>query len=297
VGGARLENWRLDVDTRTVTGLVAPARPRKTDVLPALGLTYRLAEDQNLRLSATQTLARPEYRELSPVAYFEQIGLLTTFGNPDLERTLIQNLDARWEWFPCSGEVISLGVFAKWFDNPIERVIVPQAGTLANSFVNADGANNYGVELEFRKSLDLLDDALVPFSLFANATLMQSDIDLGANAAGLTNVSRPMAGQSEYVVNTGLTYSNASGELTGTLLYNVTGRRIFEAGAGGLPDSYEEARHLVDLSLHFPIAGTLSGRADAKNMLNAPFRLSQGDVVRQRYLTGRQFSLGFTWQP
>jgi TonB-dependent receptor len=297
VGGARVENWRLNVDTRTVTGLIAPARPRRTDVLPALALTYRLTDDQNVRLSATQTLARPEYRELSPVPYFEQIGLLTTFGNPDLERTLIQNLDARWEWFPRSGEVISLGVFAKWFDKPIERVIIPQSGTLANSFVNAEGANNYGVELEMRRGLDVLADGLTAFSVFANATLMQSDIDLGANARGLTNLSRPMAGQSEYVVNTGLTYTNGSGALSGTLLYNVTGRRIFEAGAGGLPDSYEEARHLVDVSLHFPIAGTLSGRADAKNLLNAPFRLSQGDIVRQRYLLGRQFSVGFTWQP
>ncbi len=297
VGGARVENWRLDVDSRTVTGQVAPARPRKTDVLPALALTYRLTGDQNIRLSATQTLARPEYRELSPVPYFEQIGLLTTFGNPKLERTLIRNLDARWEWFPRSGEVLSLGVFAKWFEKPIERVIVPQAGTLANSFVNAEGANNYGIEVEARKSLDVLAEALLPFSLFANATLMQSDIDLGGNAAGLTNLSRPMAGQSEYVVNAGLTYSSESGVLTGTLLYNVTGRRIFEAGAGGLPDSYEEARHVVDASFHFPIAGTLSGRADAKNLLNTPFRLSQGDIVRQRYLLGRQFSLGFTWQP
>jgi outer membrane receptor protein involved in Fe transport len=297
VGGARLENWRLDVETRSVSGAIVPARPRQTDVLPALGLTYRLTDDQNFRLSASQTLARPEYRELSPVPYFEQIGLLTTFGNPDLERTLIQNLDARWEWFPRSGEVVSLGVFAKWFDQPIERVIIPQSGTLANSFVNADGANNYGIELEVRKGLDVLADGLAPFSVFANTTLMKSDIDLGANAAGLTNVSRPMAGQSEYVVNAGLTYTGGSGALSGTLLYNVTGRRVFEAGAGGLPDSYEEARHLVDVSLHFPIAGSLSGRADGKNLLNAPFRLSQGHIVRQRYLVGRQFSLGFTWQP
>ena len=297
VGGARVENWRLNVDTRTITGLVAPARPRTTDVLPALAVTYRVTDDQNLRFSATQTLARPEYRELSPVPYFEQIGLLTTFGNPDLERTLIQNLDARWEWFPRSGEVVSLGVFAKWFDRPIERVIIPQAGTLANSFVNASGANNYGVELEIRKGLDVLAAGLAPFSLFANTTLMNSEIDLGANAAGLTNLSRPMAGQSEYVVNAGVTYTSGTGALSGTLLYNVTGRRVFEAGAGGLPDSYEEARHVVDASLHFPIAGTLSGRADAKNLLNTPFRLSQGDIVRQRYLLGRQFSVGFTWQP
>ena len=294
VGGARVESWRLNVDTRTVTGAVVPARPRKTDVLPALSLTYHLTDDQNLRLSGTQTLARPEYRELSPVPYFEQIGLLTTFGNPDLSRTLIQNLDARWEWFPRPGEVISLGVFAKWFDQPIERVIIPQAGTLANSFVNADGANNYGVELEVRKGLDMLAAGLARFTAFANATLIQSEIDLGDNAAGLTSSQRPMAGQSEYVVNAGLTYTNG---LSATLLYNVAGRRIYEAGAGGLPDSYEEARHLMDASLQFPIAGTLSGRADAKNLLNTPFRLSQGDIVRQRYLLGRQFSVGLSWQP
>jgi hypothetical protein len=297
VGGARVENWRLNVDTRSVAGQIFPARPRKTDVLPALALTYRLTEDQNLRLSGTQTLARPEYRELSPVPYFEQIGLLTTFGDTGLDRTLIQNLDLRWEWFPRSGEVLSLGVFAKWFDKPIERVIIPQTGTQVNSFVNAEGANNYGVELELRKGLDVLGSGLAPFSLFANTTLMKSDIDLGANAAGLTNHSRPMAGQSEYVVNAGLTYVNESGALSGTVLYNVTGRRIFEAGSGRLPDSYEEARHLLDVSLHFPIAGTLSGRADAKNLLDTPFRLSQGGVVRQRYLLGRQFSLGFTWEP
>ncbi|HEU5305504.1 MAG TPA: TonB-dependent receptor, partial [Gemmatimonadales bacterium] len=207
VGGARVENWRLNVDTRAVSGAVIPARPRKTDILPALALTYHLTGDQNLRLSGTQTLARPEYRELSPVPYFEQIGLLTTFGNPDLSRTLIKNLDARWEWFPRPGEVVSLGVFAKWFDRPIERVIIPQAGTLANSFVNAEGANNYGVELEVRKGLDVLAGGLDRFTAFANATVMQSEINLGGNAAGLTNAERPMAGQSEYVINAGLTYT------------------------------------------------------------------------------------------
>jgi outer membrane receptor protein involved in Fe transport len=294
IGGARVENWRLNVDTRTVTGAVIAAKPRETDVLPALAVTYHPTDDQNLRLSATQTLARPEYRELSPVPYFEQIGLLTTFGNPDLSRTLIRNLDARWEWYPRPGEVLSLGVFAKWFDRPIERVIIPQAGALANGFVNADGGNNYGVEVEVRKGLGMLTTGVARLTAFANATLMQSEIDLGDNAAGLTNTQRPMAGQSEYVVNAGLTYTNG---LNATLLYNVAGRRIFEAGSGGLPDSYEEARHLIDVSLQFPIAGTLSGRADAKNLLDSPFRLSQGDIVRHRYLLGRQFSLGFAWQP
>ena len=59
-------------------------------MLPSLALNYRLTPDQNLRLSATQTLSRPEYRELSPAAYFEQVGLAVTRGNPNLIRALFR---------------------------------------------------------------------------------------------------------------------------------------------------------------------------------------------------------------
>ena len=63
-------------------------------------------------------MSRPEYRELSPIAYFEQVGFAITQGNPGLTRALIQNVDLRWEWFPRSGEIISAGVFYKHFDSP-----------------------------------------------------------------------------------------------------------------------------------------------------------------------------------
>ncbi|MEO6058153.1 MAG: TonB-dependent receptor [Gemmatimonadales bacterium] len=298
IGGARVEGWRLDVDTRTVQGGTVSATPRQTDVLPSLALNYRLTDDQNLRLSASQTLSRPEYRELSPVPYFEQVGLLTTFGNPDLRRALIQNYDARWEWFPGAGEVISLGVFAKRFDSPIEKVIILSAGAAALSYVNADQASNYGVELELRKSLGILAPALAPFSLFANTTLMKSDITPGNEGiSALTNANRPMVGQSEYVVNAGLGWASPSGNWNATALYNVAGRRIAEAGVAGLPDAFEEARHLVDVSLQFPVVSQMSVRLDGKNLLDSPYRLTQGDVARHEYHLGRVFSLGLTWRP
>jgi TonB dependent receptor/Carboxypeptidase regulatory-like domain/TonB-dependent Receptor Plug Domain len=298
IGGARVENWRLDVDTRTTQGSVIPARPRKTDVLPAVALTYRLTESQNLRLSATQTVSRPEYRELSPVPYFEQVGLATTLGNQNLRRALIQNFDLRWEWFPRSGEVLSLGVFAKHFDNPIEKVIIQAAGTNTLSFVNADKAHNYGVELELRKSLDVLTEGLRNFNIFANSTLMRSRITPGnTGISALTNPDRPMVGQSEYVVNAGLGYTSGSGAWTGTLLYNVSGKRILEAGSGGLPDAYEQPRHLLDLSLQLPVTQALAVKLDGKNLLDAPYRLTQGEVVRYRYLTGRVFGFTLSWHP
>ncbi len=293
--GLRLERWALDLQSVTAAGAVVPVRRRVNDLLPAAAVTVRLNGAQNLRFAASQTISRPEYRELSPVPYFEGVGLLTTFGNPDLRRALIQNYDVRWEWYPRGGEVVSIGAFAKRFDGPIEKVIVPQAGASALGFVNATSARNYGVELELRKGLDMLVPALAPFELFVNATFMRSRIEPGSEV--LTNADRPMVGQSPYVFNAGVSYLSTSGRWNATVLYNVSGRRILEAGAGGLPDSYEAARNLIDVSVQAPLFSTLSMKLDARNLLDAPYRLTQGDVLRERYTAGRVFSAGFTWRP
>ncbi|OGU08562.1 MAG: hypothetical protein A2W29_08445 [Gemmatimonadetes bacterium RBG_16_66_8] len=106
-----------------------------------------------------------------------------------------------------------------------------------------------------------------------------------------------MVGQAPYVVNTGLGYSNGTGSCTATLLYNVVGRRIQEAATIGLPDAYDQPRQMLDLALRFPVLHTLAGKLDAKNILDAPIHVTQGDVTRLRYRTGRQFSLGLSWQP
>ncbi len=297
IGGARMEHWTLDLTTLSPQGIPSATSRDDTDLLPSLGLTYQLTGDQVLRFSASQTLSRPEYREIASVSSFEPIGGLITFGNPTLRRALIQNYDARWEWYPRSGEVLSLGAFVKRFDSPIERVFVNQTGAAANSFVNADQADNYGIELELRKQLDWISPALAPLTLFANTTLMRSTITPGnSDISALTSAERPMVGQSEYVVNGGLTFSSPGG-YTATALYNVVGPRIVEAGALPFPDAFEQARHLIDFSMQVPVFGQASLKLDAKNLLDAPYRVLQGGIVRARYRTGRVLSLGATWEP
>ena len=294
IGGARVENWTLDLSTVSPQGDPSATSRDNTDVLPSLALNYQLTDNQVLRASASQTLSRPEYREIASVSSFEPIGGLITFGNPDLQRALIQNYDVRWEWYPRSGEVLSVAVFAKQFDDPIERVLVVQTGALANGFVNAEKADNYGLELELRKNLDFLSPGLAPFTFFANTTLMRSKITPGS--AVLTSANRPMVGQAEYVVNGGLTFASAGG-ITATALYNVVGERVLEAGAQPFPDTYEEARHVVDFSLQVPVFGTTSLKFDAKNLLDAPYRVTQAGILRSRYKAGRVLSLGASWQP
>ncbi len=300
IGGARVERAKLDVASVPFDGSPDTVRAKldNTDVLPALSLNIALSGSQNLRLSGSQTLSRPEYRELSPVTYFDVVGGLTVSGNPRLKRALIQNVDLRWEWFPNPGEVVSVGLFAKRFENPIERIIKETSGAQELGFVNADAARNYGAELEIRKSLQVVGEALAPFSAFGNVTLMHSRITPGNDSiSALTSANRAMVGQAGYVVNAGLGYSHPRSDFSATLLYNVVGRRISEAGVGGLPDTYDEARHVLDFSVRMPLWSAMSLKCDMKNLLDAPYKTLQGTVVRDSYRSGRTLAVGFSWSP
>jgi outer membrane receptor protein involved in Fe transport len=296
IGGARIEHSAVEVHSLSTAGEPSVATPTYTDVLPSLALNYRVGSNINVRLSGSQTLSRPEYRELSPILFREVIGGDNVKGNPDLKRALIRNFDLRWEWYPRGGEVLSVALFAKRFTDPIERIYQGTSGTRIVSHVNAKGADNYGVELEARQGLDRIAGGLRPFTLFANATLMKSKIRIDPGVSSLTNAERKMVGQAPYVFNAGLTWKHPSVDASATVLFNRVGERITEAGEIPLPDVIEQPRNVLDASVLFPLFGGLSARADAKNLLDAPYRITQGGVVRHGYVSGRIFSLGFSWK-
>jgi hypothetical protein len=296
IGGARVEYSKVEVNALLPTGEQSTANPDYLDVLPSVALNYRLTHTQNLRLSASQTLARPEYRELTPEVTRDAIAAVLQRGNPNLERTLIQNGDIRWEWYPNSGEVISIGAFAKRFVSPIERTYAQLGANVISDVVNADAATNYGVELEVRKGLGFVADVLAPVTAFSNLTVMESDIRLGGSQGSSTDPNRPMVGQAPYVINAGLTYLSRGTRTSATILYNRVGPRIREAGFLPLPNSIDEARDVLDVSLRFPLRGGVAARFDARNMLDTPFLTTQGDVVRERWRAGRTYQVGLSWR-
>lgn len=300
IAGARVEAWRLALQAAPST----PSQPAvdttysSTDLLPSGVLNVRLTEAQNLRFSASRTLSRPEYRELAPIEYRDNVTQRTLVGNPGLRRALIQNYDVRWEWYPAAGEVLSVGAFAKRFDGPIEQVDIATSGAPKLTFLNADGATNYGVELELRKGLGFAMPSLSGLSLLTNVTLMQSEINTSNNALSSQRSRRPMVGQAPYVVNAGLSYASESGRTAATVMYNVVGRRIFAAAIDTLrPDAYEMPRNALDFSLRFPVAGPVSGKLDVRNLLDAPYLTKQGSAEIERYRVGRGISMGLSWNP
>lgn len=297
VTGARVENSNVTVVASPTVGPAVTTTPSFTDVLPSLAVTWQASMNQNLRVSVSQTLARPEYRELAPLQFRDVLGGDNYLGNANLVRALIRNADVRWEWFPTRTEVFSVSLFGKQFDNPIERIYLGTSGTRIVSYQNAESATNVGVELEARTGLGKLATALDNVSLFTNATFMRSDITLRQGLASVTSANRAMVGQAPYMINAGVTWNNTSGSTSATLLFNTIGPRIIDAGVVPLPDVKEQARNVLDLSLRFPVVRSLSGRIDAKNLLDARFLITQGPVTRERYYVGRTFAAGFSWQP
>jgi outer membrane receptor protein involved in Fe transport len=260
-------------------------------------LNFTLSDPHQIRVAASRTLARPEYRELSPILNRDVLGGQGFRGDTSLVRTLISNFDVRWEWYPNPGEMLSVALFAKHHDRPIEKVEVPTSGTSVLSFINAESAENFGVELEVRKELGNFAEFLNPLSVFGNLTLMTSEIRLGESAAAsATNSNRPLAGQAPYIVNAGITYASNDSRASATVLYNRVGKRITAAGPNPLPDVYEMPRDVIDLSLRLPLFGSLGAKLDVKNLLDSPVEQRQGAVTRLRYTTGRVATLGLAWR-
>ena len=240
------------------------------DIFPSVNFIYALAEKQNIRLSFTQTIARPSFKEMSYAEIYDPITSRTFIGglNPDfvvenggldttyfwdgnLQSTRINNIDIRWEWYGTGGQMLSLSGFYKSFENPIEIV---QYATQTGSFQprNVGDGQVYGAEAEFRFGLGALSDGIKNLQLIFNATYTEAQIKmsnieyesrlLNAREGQSIDEYRDMAGQAPYIVNTGLAYNGGESgfaqNLEAGLYYNVQGKTLRFVGINDNPDIY-----------------------------------------------------------
>jgi len=291
VGGLRAERFDQTVNTFDLFDTdvddeldQVTASLEDTDVFPALNVVNAIRPNQNLRFGVSQTVNRPEFRELAPFEFTDIVGGRAVVGNPDLTRTLIQNYDLRWEWFGQADEVISAGAFFKNFDAPIERFVEPTA-QLRTSFQNAESARNFGLELEARK---LITPALM---VGGNYTYVDSAITLAASQTNvLTSLERPLAGTSQNLFNGFV--EGRTGALTARVLANYFGDRIADVGSLGLPDILEKGRLTFDFAAQYRVR-RLTLRFSADNLTDEPIEYQQGGELQRRYTLGRTFALQF----
>jgi TonB-dependent receptor len=303
ITGARYET--TDIRVVSAKKEIANSKINTKDFLPSLSIIYNPIQNMNFRFSYGKTLARPSFREISLFQNYEFNGGDTYIGNPDLERTLIDNIDLRWEWFTNPGEVLSVSLFMKKFTNPIESKIVDAPNKVV-SWTNVDEAQVYGLEFETRKRLDFLSTSSTNFQIGGNLSLIYSKVDI--NPVELENIrvydpdassTRQFQGQSPYIINLYLNYENNDLGFTSSIYYNVYGKRLSSVGSLGTPDVFETPTNLLNFTLTKTLIANLMLRLKVENILNASNEKIQEfkgqTYIYSSYLRGRKLSLGFTF--
>ena len=291
--------------------------------LPAATVTWNFAEDMQLRLGASQTIGRPQFRELAPQSYTDPESDRTFIGNPFLTDTEILNLDARYEWYFARQQFITAGVFYKNLDKPVEAQIIDVGNQRQQSFLNAPSATIFGAELEAKKYFEFVDSGS-PFIAnkrwlvqanytYSNSEVQVEDDDTVLTLGGSGNPEQAsfyiadgsrLQGQSEHVANLQLGWEDDTARSQATFIVNYVSERITARGAGAAgsrePDYVQEPGVFLDFVYRkdFTVADRDIGFAvELRNLLNTDFDEFQelGNKIRiNNYDIGSSASVSLT---
>ncbi len=270
---------------------------------PSLALTWMQpgfwADDFQLRLGWSETVARLDLREISDATYIDPLTEARIRGNPDLNDSHLSNFDLRAEWFFESGDNLTLSLFYKDIRTPIETV--EAAGTddnIALTFINAESADIEGFELEGLKGLGFLSGGGWTESFFVsgNVTVNDSEITIGAAAPNLTNNKRPVTQHSDLVVNFQLGYDSPDAKHSASLAYNMYSDRIFFAGRDGADDAQEQAFNSLDLIYSFHPTEKMTLKLRLQNLLDEDTVIEQGGVDVLTQTVGMSAKLDFAYR-
>ncbi len=290
--GVRWENSLQKVDSSNPFGVQELATASKLDTrdaLPAVNLVYRVSDRTNVRAAFTETLTRPQLRELASIVFYNFEEDEYNVGNPDLKRTLIENLDLRVETYLGPTELLAVSLFRKDFENPVVQTITA-GGSYLYVPQNAKDGWVRGLELEARFGLGRLSHKYRSWGLSTNFTFTDSKL----NSEGLPGIqtagNRPFDGQSPYIVNLGVHFTSVTGGTSASLLYNVFGKRLRKIAGFGQPDEYERPFHSLDAK--FSLGNGLV-KIGFENILDDEVEYRQGDFTTKGHRLGRKASISF----
>ncbi len=316
--GVRQEDADLEADAwggNTDPGTVNFVTQEFSDTLPSASATFELVPDMQIRFAYSETRNRPSLLEITGTTIRNPDNGFFYRGNVFLEQAELQNYDARWEWYFGQADSMSLGVFYKDFDNPIEVGKVQAQNDLFTWF-NAEEAELYGVEYEIRKDLYFgewfgLNPNWDYFTLGFNVSYIDSeavmlgedetaeDVPLtgGRRLGPLFRNEREMTGQSDWLGNLVLSYENFDLGLRGSLAYNYTGESIVLVGDRNDPEIFQQPRGQVDFNLKYEFTsyGTdMELEFKVRNIFDEEYELTQGGQIYEQYEVGQEWKIGIT---
>lgn len=277
------------------------------DWLPSAHFKYNVHENANLRFSYYRAVNRPSFFEIAP---YDLVGEdYNEAGNPDLNHTVADNLDLRYEFFPRTSEQFMVGVFYKNIQDPIEYGLVLEGQDLTYMPMNLGTATNLGVEVDIMKYFSW-------FGVKANYTYTHSSITsekmkMQGNDVVMTEQTRPLYGQAAHVANLSLLFKSRKHAWEGQVLGTYTGKRLADISQWEDDDIWEKGFFQLDASLEKGFRFGLTLFAKASNLLDTPLlryihkgphtvnvtsRRDNGHVVERESWSGRNFMIGIRYK-
>ncbi len=292
--------------------------------LPGATVTWEVTDSFQLRASASQTIARPQFRELIFQPYIDPENQRQYIGNPALIDSELFNAEARAEYYFGRGNRVSAAGFYKEIENPIEPYVSIGADTnFATRFANAPKAELFGGEFEFQWTKSLFDwgakgwleSKQIIFA--ANYTYTQSELQVAAadttriftagvgaiesDATLFFNQGDPLTGQSDHLVNLQFGIEDQDKLQQLTILVNYASERVTRRGTAGLPDILEDPGFNLDVVLRQELklfSVPLQLKAESRNIFgrgNFEFQEFEGNRIEiNTFDIGTSFSLGLT---
>ncbi|MGB0806669.1 MAG: carboxypeptidase-like regulatory domain-containing protein [Salibacteraceae bacterium] len=250
--------------------------------LPMLSAKFSPNKKSSIRFVASQTVTRPNFKELAPFQYREFFGGKVTQGNPLLKNSNNTNVDIRFEKYPNSGDLYSVTVFGRMIDQPIEQVTVGSASGILLTYQNAKSAQAFGVEFEFIKKFRNFvssDSPLRNLAFGANFSYIYSTVEIDVTQ-GVTanNPNRQLQGASPILANADLTYEKrftTKYKTSATISYNYFSRRLYAVGRQNIGDAYEQAINTLNFTWKNDIGSHWQFNVSANNLLNPEIQVEQ----------------------
>lgn len=288
----------------------------KADFFPSANFIFSTTENANLRLSYARTTARPSFKEASIAQIYDPLVNRTFIGNIGIRPTYINNLDLRYEIYGEQAQLIAFSGFVKSFRDPIELTIFSDFASDNLQPRNVNDAIVYGAEVEIRRNLGFLNQGLSNFNFNVNVSVIESSVEMDRSPNGeyeskSRNLrtgeefdgTRPLQGQSPYLINSGLNYTSNSNAWQTGIYYNVQGKTLEVVGIGTAPDVYTMPFHSLNFNLSRTFGEAMNSTLSLKvsNILNDDIEsrfqsFNAEDQIFSRRNPGTPISLSYSYK-
>lgn len=275
------------------------------NVMPGVHFKYDISNSTVLRAAYTNTLARPNYEDLSPSRNVDIVDNILSTGNPDLKPTLSMNLDLMLEHYFKSVGIVSGGVFRKRisdfiYTSSIQNYRDPITGNIflrATTPLNGQSADLTGIEVALQRQFDFLPGFWQGFGIYTNYTFSDSKATVlfyNEDEDETETVKMQLPGTSKHNFNASLSYENKKLQARVSLNYHsgfVDPDDTFLALSNA---EVKDIRYLdrqlhVDANVAYAITPEWRFFIEANNLTNQPLRYYQGE--RERTMQAEYYNM------